>query len=536
MGLLGKEMVEAMRAVPKTEPAATNRFIYYPDHLVRMPGPNPGASMFTNLTKNFLPLFSEPIFSGMFSNLFAEPTVALRANNVRDESIGDFMTRRFGKTITDNMLSALFHGIYAGDIYKLSMKTLMPNLWYLENRDPDGNGVLTEMAELFFRGNALLSFEKLKYQHQGYKEMSAEQKAFIQSFLPAMSQASVYTYAKGLGQLSNTVIKRLEENPNTNVETGAKVSSIDYDDSKNKVKLTINGDTVKEHDYVVHTLFPRSLQHMLGEKPSRTGLINRLDAGSPSTVDVMVVNLYYAEEHLPIPRGFGYLIPRSVPADQNPERALGVIFASETTGPRGDQAIQTVKTLRPKDGKTSIQKPAYYPVTLEGQAQFREDYEEVESRMQVGQDTAPGTKLAAMLGGHWWDGWAESDLPSEEEAISMAKSVIQRHLGVNFEPEVAKARLQRDCIPQYQVGYRDHMARIHDELAKEFKGRLKVGGPGWQGGVGVNDCVRSAREISRSIRETWDDETGLKKYTEDDKWVLVEKRTGRQLMDPMQRS
>lgn len=535
MCILGQEIVESIRAIPKTQPAATNRYIYYPDHLVRMPAPDPNAGIISNLFNTIRPIVTEPIFKGVFSSVIAEPSVACRADNVRDESVGDFVRRRFGKTIADNLLSALFHGIYAGDIYKLSVRTLMPHLWYLENRDRDGNGVLAELTDLFFKGHALLPFEKLRYVHQAYKEMSSEQKRFIQSFLPTMARASVYTFPKGLGQLASVLIQRLERNPKITIKTGSEVSSIDYSAENHKVQVKVKGSTETSHDYVVHTLSPASLKSMLDEKPALTGLANRVEAGSPPTVNVMVVNLYYSQEHLPIPRGFGYLLPRSIPADQNPERALGVIFASETSGPRGEQAFQMIKAVRPRDSTESAQSSKRDPTTPESIANSPEDYEEIDVKMQVGQDTAPGSKLAVMLGGHWWDGWTESDLPSEEEAISMAKSVISRQLGIDFEPEVAKARLQRNCIPQFQVGYRDHMARIHDELIKGFHGRLKVGGTGWQGGVGLNDCVRSARDASRSIREGWDDETGLKKYKENEKWVLVEKRSGRQLMDPLQR-
>ena len=48
-------------------------------------------------------------------------------------------------------------------------------------------------------------------------------------------------------------------------------------------------------------------------------------------VTVMVVNLYYSDPNILPERGFGYLIPRSIPFEQNPECALGVVFDSDSS-------------------------------------------------------------------------------------------------------------------------------------------------------------------------------------------------------------
>lgn len=156
-------------------------------------------------------------------------------------------------------------------------------------------------------------------------------------------------------------------------------------------------------------------------------------------VTVMVVNLYYDEPNLNPYRGFGYLIPRSIPFEQNPERGLGVIFSSETS------------------------------------------YQ---------QDTAPGTKLTVMMGGHWWDGYKESDLPTPEEGIHMARSLLKRHLGIEASPAVARARLQRNAIPQYTVNHLTRMEGLSRAVRDEFDSRLTLAG-NWYSmhGVGINECI-----------------------------------------------
>lgn len=151
----------------------------------------------------------------------------------------------------------------------------------------------------------------------------------------------------------------------------------------------------------------------------------------------MVVNLYYSEPDLIPVQGFGYLIPRSIPFTQNPERALGVIFGSDSS---------------------------------------------------VGQDTAPGTKLTVMMGGHWWDGWQESDYPDHETAVEMARSLLERHLQIKATPTVARSRLQRNAIPQYTVGHKDRMHDLSQAVREDFSRRLTLAGS-WYAGVGVTDCV-----------------------------------------------
>lgn len=159
-------------------------------------------------------------------------------------------------------------------------------------------------------------------------------------------------------------------------------------------------------------------------------------------VNVMVINLYYDQPNLVPHRGFGYLIPQSVPQEQNPERALGVIFGSET----GD-----------------------------------------------GQDTAPGTKLTVMMGGHWWDDWRESDIPTPEEAIAMSQRLLKRHLGIDATPAVAKARFQREAVPQFVVNHIPATLKLSQSVREEFHSRLTLAG-NWYGvnGVGVTSCVAQA--------------------------------------------
>lgn len=203
--------------------------------------------------------------------------------------------------------------------------------------------------------------------------------------------------------------------------------------------------------HVVSTISGKALYSIVRSASSISML-----AQTPA-VTVMVVNLYFSNPSLLPARGFGYLLPRSLPFEQNPERALGVVFDSDAS---------------------------------------------------IGQDEIPGTKVTVMLGGHWWDGWVA--YPDEEMGASMAKAILKRHLGICEEPQAINVGLQKDCIPQYTVGHDCRMARANDAL-KKFNGRLRVAGSSYTG-VGLNDCVRSARNVVRGLVEGRNQHTGLESF------------------------
>lgn len=184
----------------------------------------------------------------------------------------------------------------------------------------------------------------------------------------------------------------------------------------------------------------------------------------------MTVNLYFDNPKLLPVEGFGYLLPQSIPFEQNPERALGVIFDSS--------AIK-------------------------------------------GQDTASGTKLTVMMGGHWWNGY--DGFPDEEEGVAMARSVIERHLNITDAPTAHHVNLSKDCIPQYTLGYEDRLKAFASSLQDEFKGRLRVVGNQFNG-VGVNDCITGAWNVARGLRgDGWKGRScGLDKVQDGRSWVVVD--------------
>ncbi|KIX97591.1 uncharacterized protein Z520_06368 [Fonsecaea multimorphosa CBS 102226] len=520
---IGKDLV----AVSKSSPAALNRYIYYPDHLVRLPALSRQTSVL-ELLRALNSLLTEPLYEGILA-CSREPWVAPRDEDVKDESVGDFISRRFDKNVADNLLSAVFHGIFAGDIYKLSARTLLPQLWHLETRDRERSpGILLEILSNMVNRIMFKPFNVILHTRRQILALRSQEYYFER--LPNMDsfdEMSVYTFRRGLGQITSALEQELGKNKNITIVRSSSVEDVVFNNSKNHVSVTRNpAGITSNYDYVVSTLGPRTLKQFLSSSARASGStldpkVIKACEHSGCSVNVMVINLYYSNPNL-LPaslRGFGYLIPRSVPLEQNPERALGVLFSSETSG-RSDSV--TPRSAGP------------YFVSFDSESSTPEDPDPPEDYSEVvSQDTAPGTKLTVMMGGHWWSEWAPSDLPSEEQAIEMAKTLLRRHLNIEESPEVAKARLNRECIPQYPVGYAQDMATIQEALTSTFHGRLKLAGPWWRGAPGMSDCVLSARESAWAIRDKQDDYTGIQGYTHE-KWCRVHVPTDTTSVERMQ--
>lgn len=186
------------------------------------------------------------------------------------------------------------------------------------------------------------------------------------------------------------------------------------------------------------------------QSPPPRETIRKLEQHNYATT-VMVINLYYPDLDPENYNAFGYLIPRSIPYDQNPECGLGVIFSSATsTG----LAISD-------DPTTPLAK----------------------------QDSVGGTKFTVMLGGHYWDDWKDTDYPDHDTSVKMARAILERHLYITKAPSITRTHLQKNAIPQYTVGHNRRMYELSDTVKKDFNRRLTLAG-NWYNGVGVNDCIR----------------------------------------------
>ncbi|CUS12361.1 unnamed protein product [Tuber aestivum] len=404
---LEKELI----LISKNTPAAKNRFIYFPDRLNQLP-----SSLLSLLLAPHL-----PVMKGVFAGILAEPFRKRRPADVTDESVGSFISRRFNKALANNLVSAGLHGIYAGDIDQLSAKSLFPRFWMAEEHQ----GSLVKSA---------LSNKTIETEDD--QATRAELYDDNVGICMRMKETSVYSFKNGIETLSVALARDLEKSPNVTIKLGTRLGKIDYIKAQGlPINITEGSKNPVSYSHVISTLFAPSLNSLLPAPLQSPSL------ASIQAVTVLVVNLYYRTPNLLPVQGFGYLIPKSIPGSENPEKALGVIFDSETT-------------------------------------------------------PSPGTKVTVMMGGHYWQGRAS--YPDKHEAVKMARTVLQRHLRIAETPVLTNATLQRDCIPQYTVGHDERMETAHEDLLMGFNGRLSVAGNSYMG-VGLNDCVRSARDVVKGL-------------------------------------
>lgn len=433
---------EQMVFTSKDSPAGSNRFLYYPDKLVRVPSPK--DSRLQILWR----MLTDPLFEGLPRSLWSESGVPKRPDSLVDESIGEFIKRRSGgnKKLVDNIVSGVVHGIYAGDVNQLSVRSLMPSLWEMEG----GFGSLTE---------GMIRARPKKY--------GLHNKSTLEWVGPVLGkkvdEASIYTFKNGIQTLPDALAGVIKGAENADIRVATSVSGISRSEDGRSIQVcapvpqqspsatshfsslpssaqpcklanmpqikTSNNQPAQSYSHVISTLPSHSLSR----------LVNIPALSLIPYTTVMVVNLYYTNPHLIRQPGFGYLIPQSVPFAQNPEFALGVVFDSHAT---------------PEN------------------------------------DASPGTKLTVMIGGHYWDGRSADELPSPEQGQQLAERVLARHLKITDKPDVVRATLHKNCIPQYTVGHRQRLQSVDEGIKRLFGGRLSVGGA-WVDGVGVNDCVFS---------------------------------------------
>lgn len=206
----------------KDSPAGSNRFIYYPDKLVRVPSPNDGR------LQVFYKLLTDPLFEGVAGALWAESQVPRRPDNLVDESIGGFITRRIGgnKKLVDNIFSAVIHGIFAGDINQLSVRSLMPRLWEAEGRFGSlSMGMVRNKPE--------------GYGPNGISDLHATGEQLLGQALGGKArEASIYTFMNGMQTLPDALAGVIKGARNADVRVGTSVSGISRSPDGKTIKVS----------------------------------------------------------------------------------------------------------------------------------------------------------------------------------------------------------------------------------------------------------------------------------------------------------
>lgn len=198
----------------RNEPGAKNRFIYYPDRLNRLPAEVPSIT-------DIFPLWRSGILAG-FMGLVKEALQPQRSVSLSDETVGSFLERRIDKRIANNLISAVFHGIYAGDIWQLSAKTLLPMAWQLEARYGSALGGFLRMQNEGSRSQA----QVLAHPYDVEVTRAIQNEITLDVKLAtAIKGASVFSFKDGLQTLVRGLQAAMEKTGNIDIRLNSPVSS-----------------------------------------------------------------------------------------------------------------------------------------------------------------------------------------------------------------------------------------------------------------------------------------------------------------------
>lgn len=260
------EDVGMLDQIVLSDPTSHSRFIWKNKTLHKLPR-HPLALFTSNLIKPLLfPLLKEWRIS---------PSL------LPDESIYEFISRRFGTYMAETFFDPLTLGIYAGDIKKLSITSCFPFLKGLETT----YGSVTK--GVFYKKRGSTTFP-----------------------LPKMKGSSLFTLKNGLKDLIDVLAAR----DRGEILTNSKIEKVTFIDQK--VQVYFNGCSM-EGDHLFCALPCREAAQLFHDEKV-SSFFAELE-----TASLIVVNIGFKEDCLPC-NGFGYLIPSG-----EKEEVLGVVFDSK---------------------------------------------------------------------------------------------------------------------------------------------------------------------------------------------------------------
>jgi oxygen-dependent protoporphyrinogen oxidase len=315
--------------VAKSDPSVTHRYIYYNGEINTLPsGP-------VSLLLKKPPIFKSVILAGALEPLRASrfDKDGLPKNGVEDESMFEFMKRRFNEHTATNLMGALAHGVYAGDVKQLSIQSTFRMLYEAEK-----NYGSVVVGMLRGAGNTATMRER---------GMATRARQHDPAWFGKMEHMSVLGFKEGLEVLPERLRTYLEHCPQVEIVQQDPVVSVQTKGQETKVKTEHKEFHV---DHVVSTIPSRQLEKVLDTA------LPHLSHNPVS--DVAVVNVAYDGVKLGYD-GFGFLTPHRDTKYRVPvPGTLGVIFDSNAM-PGQDSRVKLTAMMGGCDwqdafGKTSI--------------------------------------------------------------------------------------------------------------------------------------------------------------------------------------
>lgn len=172
-------------------------------------------------------ILSKPIFRDILWQAIRE-TIGLKPKEPQqrgDESLSDFFTRKLGACSVDNIFSALTHGVYAGDVDKLSFKAIAYPQWFVYQKFP---GFSMGFAELSKRKLALIKGEDHDAIVLAVKDRAqlGERPGRVEEIQEVMKDINSFVLKGGMVQLVDHLGGALADAKNVEVKTNVQIEKI----------------------------------------------------------------------------------------------------------------------------------------------------------------------------------------------------------------------------------------------------------------------------------------------------------------------
>ncbi|ANF97111.1 protoporphyrinogen oxidase [Paenibacillus bovis] len=367
-----------------------------------------------------------------------------------DEALGDFIERRLGREVLEQMTEPLLAGIYAGDTRSLSLLSTFPQFRQMEKKH---HSLIIGMARGMLRRPAgHKTIQQKNGTHAGATSPMSSTSSPVEPAAPRKSKSMFLSYQYGL----SAMIRRLQEQltmDQVQFRMEESVTQIAASDSSTLSKRGKDGSSSTEHtsrytltlssgehmnaDSIICTIPAYAAAELLGDIPEIQQL-NRIHY-------VSVANIALGYKHHQLQHEFegtGFLVPRKE------NRMITACTWSSTkwkhTAPSGQTLLRTYIGRAGAEEWTSL---------------------------------------------------------SNEELVQAVRRDLRDLIGFDAEPDLVEISRCYRSMPQYPVGHGELMDRVRASLAAHLPD-VWLCGAGY-GGIGIPDCVQHGREAAEELISRW---------------------------------
>lgn len=286
------EELGLLKEIVYSETSSHNRYLWW----------NEGLHKFPN---NLISFFWSPLTRGFIKALIAEWK---RPTKQGDETVWEFVLRRFNYDVAQRVFDPLVVGIFGGDPRLISIRALFPTF--------------KEWEESY--GSITKGFFKNWWEKRRVAKRS--------SYFPNVPLSTMFSFREGIEQLTSTLLAKTP----ASIYYQHEAQEIVQADKKIVIK-TNQGEFTADYVFCALPAFQAGNLFMKQIPDLGKELVSLKSEG------IIVLNFGYKEHVLPV-EGFGYLIPHCAR-----EEILGVVFDSSIFKQHNNYPKETRLTIKLKD-------------------------------------------------------------------------------------------------------------------------------------------------------------------------------------------